>query len=485
MGEVIEPEVTPNADQPPASNFISDLLNNRYLQIGAGVAVAIIIFLVIFVFLIRGALPSRTVKDGETENRTGKKYTYVKVFDQLTPMDAAHIREALSLENIPFKSEKKGRVVEVSVAKKFADEARIKMAMLGLPEGGVVGFEIFDKSQSLGATDYERRIQYVRAVSGELSRIISHMKGINTARVQIVIPEQRPFGERIPGSASVLLNIKNKVNLPDKQIKGIMHLVASSVEDIKPEDVTVVDNTGTILSDRVKGSILDQRQSFFYDLISSAEDEKKSPLELLLKFKDQQKKSLETEFNNKIKQLLTSMFPAGSYLVMTNVSLKESEKESTPFTIEKIDVAVILDANNRDIKFTNQLKLSTMSLIASAIGYEEGRDTILVERQPFMNIESDKVSTLFAGNGKKNKVWDKKNQTNFIFKFIYAFVLITIIFIVVILRFYNTGRRQEAESREDDDEYVEEDRQLAVEKFKAFVQNNESMIIDKLVTWLE
>ncbi|MEK6557332.1 MAG: flagellar basal-body MS-ring/collar protein FliF [Candidatus Margulisiibacteriota bacterium] len=484
MVETIEQAASEEASEAPEPSFIANILRNRVVQIGIGIVLALIIFLIILGFMSRFSKG----KHGEESDKpiSSEHLKYVPVFEKLTLIDAAQIREALSFENIPFKSEKDGRVINISIGKKWADEARVKMAQLGLPEGGVVGFEIFDKSQSMGATEYDKRIQYVRAVSGELSRLISHMKGIASARVRIVIPEQKPFGDRIQGSASVLLNLKSKQNISDKQIKGIMHLVASSVEDIKPEDVTVVDNSGAILSDRVKLSFTDKRQAVLFDLLSSHDDEKKSPLEILLRFKDQLKKNFENEYTQKVKEVLATLYPVGSYLVFTNVELKESEKESTPFVLGKADIAILLDSGNRDVKLTSQLKSLTISLVGSAIGYQEGRDTLVVEKGPFVNIESDAQGTLFRSAGHSlNKEHGQKQQQSFFFKYVYGFILVSLIFIFIILRSSRSQKTTINESVQVFEEDTEAGSQSeAKTKFQNYVQNNESLIIEKLTSWI-
>lgn len=495
MGEVGENEAIEATTSTP-SNPLEGIFRNRIVQIGAGIAVAIIIILIAIGFVLRGgAAPRAKLTQEQVNINEAKKYKYEPVFEQLTPVDAAQIREALSFEGIPFKSLKEGRIINISIPKKFSDEARIKMAQLGLPEGGVVGFELFDKSQSLGATDFDKRIQYVRAVSGELSRTISHMQGIGAARVQIVIPEQKPFGDRAQGSASVILVIKNGFSISDKQVKGIMHLIASSVEDVKPEDVTVIDNKGTILSSRIKATMLDGSTSGLVDMLSTQGDEKRSPLELMLRFRDQLRKSYEQTYTSKVKQVLATLYPLGSYLVFVNVDLKESEKETTPYTLSKIDVAILLDEKNRDIKLTTELKNSSFMLVASAIGYHEGRDSIVIEKGPFVSIDSEKEASKggasFFRGGSTKSGQSKKSPMSFIFKFIYAFVLITLLFIFIVLRYYNSSKAsiiddEGGESLLSGDEEGESpiDSNLAKEKFQLYMQDNEERVLQKITSWL-
>jgi len=481
------PEPVQAQEQASAQSLVQTLLNrlmtDRIVQIAVGVGVALILILIIVGFMVRGTNANDTKK-------ASKKYKYIDVFTTLTSMDAAQIRESLSFENIPFKSLKNGRVVDISIPKRFADDARIKMAQLGLPEGGIVGFEIFDKSQGLGSTDYDRRIQYIRAVSGELSRVISHMDTIASARVQIVMPEKKVFGEAVPGSASVMLNIKKKKTLSDKQIRGIMHLVASSVQDISPQDVTVLNNDGIILSEKIKTSLVDKKRSRVFSMLVTGENEQKSPLEMLLTFKQQFKDKHESEISDKTKKVLARLYPLGSFLVFTNVSLVESQKESAPYVISKIEIAILLDANNRSIKLTKQMKASTYSLVASSTEYQRGRDRIVLERVPFVNIDSDRNTSFFTAGERTGKTVEKNKQISMVFKFIYAFVVVTMIFIFLILRFFNSSKDQEFDDYDEENIDInsietDQDEDFAIEKFRAFLKNNETLVLNQLTEWLK
>jgi len=476
----------------PFNEILRQFLGNRMYQIIAGVVVALIIMLIVIGLFVRAGSNATKAGTNEVEKKPNslKNSKLVTVFEQLSPMDAAQIREALSYENIPFESKKEGRIINISVPKKLADEARVMMAQHGLPEGGIVGFEIFDKSQSMGATDYDKRIQYIRAISGELSRIISKMKGINTARVQIVIPEQKAFGEAVPGNASVVLSFKPKATINDKQIRGIMHLIASSVEHLKPEDVVVLDNSGNMLSDRVKIVLQDTKENSLYDMLSEKSDETKSPLELLMRFKNQLKKNIESEYNQKIKEVLTTLYPIGSFLIFTNVSLKESENNNSPYTFDKLDVAILIDSNNKKLIFDEQKKDTTTRLVSSAIGYVPSRDSLVIERSPLTSIVSDGKEKATDKANSKDKFFNKSanNQYSFIFKFIYSFVLVTIIFVVLILRFYNNDKKSQkgtAPSQPEQEEVSISDSDFAKEKFRTYAQNNKEKILDKIKEWMQ
>src|SRR6185503_18661980 len=168
------------------------------------------------------------------------------LFTNLGQQDAASIVEALRAEKVPFQLEDGGRAVLVPAEKLY--ELRLSLASRGLPEGGGVGFEIFDK-QSLGQTDFVQRLNYQRALQGELGRTIGELGGVESARVHLALPERSLFvaEDRRP-SASVVVKLVSGRALSPAQIDGIVHLVASSVEGLAAEQVTVVDEGGRMLT---------------------------------------------------------------------------------------------------------------------------------------------------------------------------------------------------------------------------------------------
>lgn len=168
------------------------------------------------------------------------------LFTNLSENDAAAIVAALREEKVQYVLEDGGRAVLVPAEKLY--ELRLSLASRGLPEGGGVGFEIFDR-QSLGQTDFLQHLNFQRALQGELSRTIAELGGVETARVHLALPERSLFvaHDRQP-SASVVVKLAQGRSLSRAQIDGIVHLVAASVEGLDPEAVTVVDEGGRILT---------------------------------------------------------------------------------------------------------------------------------------------------------------------------------------------------------------------------------------------
>src|SRR5438067_390036 len=169
---------------------------------------------------------------------------YRPLFTNLSERDASAIVEALKTEKVPFELEDGGRAVLVPAEHQY--ELRLTLASRGLPEGGGVGFEIFDK-QTLGQTDFLQRLNYQRALQGELGRTIGQLGGVEAARVHLALPERSLFvaEDRRP-SASVVVKLVQGRTLSAAQIDGIVHLVAASVEGLQPEAVPVVGAVKTL-----------------------------------------------------------------------------------------------------------------------------------------------------------------------------------------------------------------------------------------------
>ena len=171
---------------------------------------------------------------------------YGVLFSNLTSEDAAAISAKLKEKKIPFQLSPDGKAISVPMNK--VPELRLELAASGLPHGGGVGFEIFDQ-KTIGVTEFEQQINYRRALQGELARTINSLDEIESSRVHIALPKESVFVERErKATASVTVKLKAGRTLKPQQVDGIVHLVASSVEGLNPQDVMVVDSRGNILS---------------------------------------------------------------------------------------------------------------------------------------------------------------------------------------------------------------------------------------------
>lgn len=171
---------------------------------------------------------------------------YSVLFENVSASDSALIIEQLEKDGIKYKLKNESTIL---VPSEIVYKERIAIASLGIPKSSKVGFEIFDK-QEFGATDFDQRVKYLRALEGELARTIEALMPIENAKIHIAIPKDSVFTERqIPPSASIVLAIKEGTKLTTKQITGIKNLVASSITNMSAERVKVVDQNGIPLGE--------------------------------------------------------------------------------------------------------------------------------------------------------------------------------------------------------------------------------------------
>lgn len=171
---------------------------------------------------------------------------YQTLFSNLSSEDGSSVISKLKEMRIPYQIEGGGSRILVPAEKVY--ETRLTLAGQGIPQGSGIGFEIFDKS-SFGVTEFVQKVNYRRALQGELSRTITQLAEVESARVHIVIPEKSLFSENQErGKVSVVLKLRPGRALTKTQVNGIVHLASSSVEGIATSDVTVVDNYGQMLS---------------------------------------------------------------------------------------------------------------------------------------------------------------------------------------------------------------------------------------------
>lgn len=225
--------VTP-ADAPPP-NFVqrlNELPLRSKLTMGAGL------------LALAGAVLAITLWSAQGD--------YRPLYSGLSDKDGGAVIGQLSTLNVPYKHEAGGTIL-VPAGQVY--ELRMKLAALGLPKGGpggsgngAVGFELLDKS-SIGQTQFNERLNFQRALEGELTRTITAMSDVADARVHLAIPQQNGFfREQQKPSASVMLTLRGGRTLDRAQIAGIVHLVSSSVPELHPKAVSVLDQTGALLS---------------------------------------------------------------------------------------------------------------------------------------------------------------------------------------------------------------------------------------------
>ena len=209
-------------------------LKNLFKSLSVGKRIALLILatgsIAGFVFLMNWA--------GEPE--------FYPLYSNLDASDAGVILNRLKEQKIPYRLSANGSTILIPQERIY--ETRMELASAGLPQGGSIGFELFDDTK-LGMTEFAQNVNYQRALQGELVRTINGFAEVESCRVHIVMPEKSLFiDEEQPASASVVLKLRHGQWLTQQQVQGIVHLVSSSVSRMSPENVTVVDSSGRLLT---------------------------------------------------------------------------------------------------------------------------------------------------------------------------------------------------------------------------------------------
>lgn len=440
----------------PTKNPVRSGTNNAVFVVFGVIAIAA---LAVVMIIYKPNFPGLNFK-GNTELSSG----YVLLFKNMELTDAANVVESLKAQGVKdFKIEDDGRTI--LIPRKKRNDVVLSIAKEGiLPSGGTVGFEIFDKGAALGATDFDKQIKFSRAISGELARSISRVYGVEECRVQVVIPAKQLFSTvKNPVQTAVFVKVREGELLSPLQVFGIVSLVASSVEDLRTANVTVVDYYGRVLSapeyakdyERLQALLFTQKEearktagvkmnslttaddgqltaqptkagkpgkSFFEMyrktdvnemtrlLTAKGKGTATEILEAKLKFKDKYEKVLEKN----IREILIQFFPKNSFLVKINIEVSNlMTAESTLETlIARITTLILLDENNSNVRITPENKEVIIKAVASSIGYVRGRDRIELRLSP-LTVEKSTLGQIqeqLKEQPKKKKT-EEKNTT--------------------------------------------------------------------------
>jgi flagellar M-ring protein FliF len=169
------------------------------------------------------------------------------LYGDLDMRDAGQITEQLASQHIAFQVT--GGGTQVLVPGDLVAQARVTLAKQGLPSGGSVGYEIFDRSDGFATTEFQQRINETRALEGELARTIRAINGVRAARVSLVLPQRQPFQrDQQDAQASVLLTMNGVARLDREGVQAILNLVAAAVPGLRPQNIAVVDSRGDLLA---------------------------------------------------------------------------------------------------------------------------------------------------------------------------------------------------------------------------------------------
>jgi flagellar M-ring protein FliF len=312
---------------------------------------------------------------------------YRPLYKSLTPEDAGKVVQKLKEKEIPFRLAEDGSAVHVP-AKRLA-ELRLELAQLGLPKSGRIGFELFDQTK-FGATDFAEHVNYRRALEGELERSMMAMAEVEQARVHLTFAKDSVFTEnRLPAKASVMLKLRD--TMPEQNIAAIRYLVASAVETLTPENVSVLDIQGRVLGKpKAKGAV------------DGAE-----PSEAVIEFRRAIERDLATKVNLTLEPLLGPDKFRASVVAECDFSTSEQSEEildptKSVATREQTSKESSIAAEAAGVPGTNaNLPRATprpntkadVTRETSDVSYQTAR-TVRTTRQPQGNIRRLSVSVL-------------------------------------------------------------------------------------------
>lgn len=323
-----------------------------------------------------------------------QKIDYQVLYSNLSQEDAGQVIAKLKEMKVPYNVE--GNIIYVPSNKVY--ELRLELAAQGIPSGGGVGFEIFDKTQ-IGVTEFVQRLNYIRAIQGELARTIRQLSEVEQARVHIAIPEKTIFTEKEEKpTASVVLKLKPGRILNQEQIGGIIHLVSSSVEGMQPQNVTVIDNMGNLLS-------------------------KPSDIDVIADSKHlEYQKSVDKEYESKLQSMLEGIIGRGKAIVRVATKIDFTQVEKTEEKFDPDTIAVRSEQRTQEKStgattggipgvLSNQPGMqppqaagspSSSQKQSESINYEVSRSVSKII-QPKGEVKSISVAVLVDGTYKKEK----------------------------------------------------------------------------------
>ena len=323
-----------------------------------------------------------------------ERIDYQVLYSNLGQEDAGQVVGKLKEIKVPFRVE--GNVIYVPSNKVY--ELRLELASQGIPQGGGVGFEIFDKTQ-IGVTEFVQRLNYRRALQGELSRTIKQLSEVEQCRVHVAIPERTIFTEKEERpTASVVVKLKAGRVLTQGQIGGIVHLIASSVEGMFPRDVTVIDNMGNLLSKPTEADTASDSRQLDYQ------------------------KSIDKDYESKLQSMLEGIIGRGKAIVRVATKIDRTQIERTEEKFDPDTIAVRSEQRTQDKStggssggipgvLSNQPgqkpaagggSSSTSQKLSENINYEVSKSVSRII-QPRGEIKNISVAVLVDGTYKKEK----------------------------------------------------------------------------------
>ena len=249
--------------------------------------------------------------------RWAMKPDYALLFNNLELKEADQIVQTLDEANVPYKIKAGGTAVFIPTQQVY--EWRMRLATAGIPSSGSVGYEIFDQ-KSIGLSDFVQKVNFGRALEGELSRTIMGIDGIEFVRVHIVMPKERLFKEdQQEPTASIVVRVRPNVRLGRSKVSGIANLVAASIEGLRSENVTIVDARGNILSNPYKEDSIAGLSSKQLDI----------------------QRQVESNLQSKAQTMLDAVLGPGNSIVRVSTELDFTKVDRTVETYDPDNVAIL------------------------------------------------------------------------------------------------------------------------------------------------
>lgn len=268
---------------------------------------------------------------------------FTLLYSDLGHEESARVIEVLQKQNVEYRVTNGGSGLMVPASR--VGELKVALAGEGLPTGGMNGYELFD-DQGLGVSEFTQNLNFRRALEGELARSITTINGIAKARVHLVLPKAALFkSERQEPTASVVLNLARPGALRADQVEAIQRLVAGSVESLAPEQVTILDSFGTLLSRDGTNDVTG---------LSSAQLEIKEEVEVYL--------------SRKAQTTLESVLGAGAALVRVNADLDFEKVERTREVVDPETSAVVNEQRSQ-----SQREIDGETTESSTVEYQFNR----------------------------------------------------------------------------------------------------------------
>jgi flagellar biosynthesis/type III secretory pathway M-ring protein FliF/YscJ len=386
---------------------------NRAMIIGGAIAGVVILGSVLFGMKMfsnndvvkQGGPVSAEQQRREEKPKKKKKVKYVRLFSQLTGIEATRVLKELSIAGFKFKTEQNGNNFAVLVDEDEETEVRNLLAVKGLPTGLVKGYELLDESQTLGVTEFDKRVRFLRALSGELEKAIMQFDAIEDAKVQIVLPEQRLFSvTQPPVTSSILVRRTPGEDVTDDTVFSIIQLVSNAVENLQQENVSVIDTQGFVLSDGIFERMAQRRAGTFRapqkepEPIQATTREEAVGQPMIPQFdKIREWFDLKWEFEQRLVRRtmkhLMGVLPLGAYKVSATSDLGPLENGEI-VDIRRLTISVVVDNNNDELFLDQQTKRQIFSTVAGATGYVKGRDQIILSRADFTLLSDEEKAQI-------------------------------------------------------------------------------------------